>query len=91
VSISSVSMPLGVVVMGVGTELDENGSVRVGMQAFKKMELCTMVTTPQTPFFLLSMVLIGLGTNALVAWTIAPRSAEIRGRNTSFKSLHPRP
>lgn len=26
-----------------GTELDEHGNVRVGMQAFKKMELCTMV------------------------------------------------
>ena len=27
----------------VGTELDEHGNVRVGMQAFKKVELCTMV------------------------------------------------
>jgi len=27
-----------------GTELDEHGNVRVGMQAFKKMELCTMVS-----------------------------------------------
>ena len=27
----------------IGTELDEHGNVRVGMQAFKKMELCTMV------------------------------------------------
>jgi hypothetical protein len=26
-----------------GTELDEHGNVRVGMQAFKKVELCTMV------------------------------------------------
>ena len=26
----------------IGTELDEYGNVRVGMQAFKKMELCTM-------------------------------------------------
>lgn len=33
----------GGIVDGVGTELDENGNVRVGMQAFKKMELCTMV------------------------------------------------
>jgi hypothetical protein len=30
----------------IGTELDEHGNVRVGMQAFKKMELCTMVCTP---------------------------------------------
>jgi|SRR5271156_2002236 len=29
----------------LGTELDEHGNVRVGMQAFKKMELCTMVCT----------------------------------------------
>jgi hypothetical protein len=27
----------------LGTELDEHGNVRVGMRAFKKMELCTMV------------------------------------------------
>ena len=27
----------------LGTELDEHGNVRVAMQAFKKMELCTMV------------------------------------------------
>lgn len=27
----------------VGTELDEHGNVRVGMRAFKKVELCTMV------------------------------------------------
>ena len=26
------------------TELDEHGNVRVGMQAFKKVELCTMVS-----------------------------------------------
>lgn len=29
----------------IGTELDEHGNVRVGMQAFKKMELCTMVNS----------------------------------------------
>jgi hypothetical protein len=31
-------------VLMLGTELDENGNVSVGMQAFKKMELCTMVS-----------------------------------------------
>jgi hypothetical protein len=31
------------VLTNIGTELDEHGNVRVGMQAFKKIDLCTMV------------------------------------------------
>ena len=63
----------------VGTELDEHGNVRVGMQAFKKVELCTMVCAPAAN---------NVRSMLKVARTVASRFEEIGSRATSNFTLN---
>ena len=60
-----------------GTELDENGNVRAGMQAFKKMELCTMV--------------FRCWARLMIARIIASRFKEIGSWSTSDFPIHSSP